>query len=173
MKYIQVINIGDCRAVLSQKGLAIPLSKDHKPDWPDEKRRIYEVNRANGTDEKVHFEDQAWRIGDLSVSRAFGDLDNVPFVTHIPEIFTYVLNNNDKFIIMACDGLWDVVHSETAVNFVTDHLLKNSATYTYNIPNRYPPHNDQSGNNIARKLADYALACGSTDNVSVLILIFN
>uniref|UniRef100_A0A6C0C923 protein-serine/threonine phosphatase n=1 Tax=viral metagenome TaxID=1070528 RepID=A0A6C0C923_9ZZZZ len=171
-KYIQVINIGDCRAVLSRKGLAIPLSKDHKPDWPDEKRRIKDVNRAHDTNEPIHFEEKAWRIGDLSVSRAFGDLDNVPYVTHIPEIFNYPLTENDEFIIMACDGLWDVMSSDTAVNFVRDHMT-NSFTYTYDIRNKYPPHNDQSNQNIGRKLADYAFACGSTDNISVLLLIFN
>lgn len=171
-KFLQVINIGDCRAVLCRDGLALPLTKDHKPDWPEEKRRIKDVNREYDTNEPIHYEDKAWRIGDISVSRSFGDLDNVPFVTHVPEIFNYpLIYGKDEFIIMACDGLWDVISNDVGVNFVRDHMTKN-LIFTHNLRN-YPPKDDKSGDNIARKLADYAYAKGSDDNISVLLLIFN
>jgi serine/threonine protein phosphatase PrpC len=177
-KCIQVINLGDCRAVLARSGFAIPLSKDHKPEWTDEKIRIRNINKAYGTNEKIYFDEEAWRIGNLSVSRSFGDLDNVPYVTHIPEIFNYCLHAiDDEFIIMACDGLWDVIRNEEAINFVRDHL-RNNYLYTYNILNQYPPPdhkgiNKKSEENIARKLAEYAKAKDSTDNISILIIIFN
>lgn len=168
---IQVVNIGDCRAVLSRKGLSFPLSKDHKPFWSDEKYRIDMVNEKYKTNSRVHFDAGDWRIGDLSVSRSFGDLDNTPYVSHVPDLFHYQLQSDDEFIIMGCDGLWDVIQNHEAVNFVRDHINNNSIEY-YNILHKYPFDEITKSNNIARKLANYAIARGSTDNVSILIIIF-
>lgn len=168
---IQVINLGDCRAVLSKRGLAIPLSKDQKPLWPDEKSRIEYVNKKYNRDEQIYFDFGDWRIGDLSVSRSFGDLDNVPYVTHIPESFHFHLENEDEFIIMACDGLWDVMQNHDAVNFVRDHLNNNKLEY-YNIPPVYPSKEVLEAKSIARKLASYAIAKGANDNISILIIFF-
>lgn len=167
-KCIQVINIGDSRAVMSRNGLALPLCKDHKPFWPDEKKRIDNVNKQYGTDSKIYFDAGDWRIGDLSVSRSFGDLDNTPYVTHTPDIYYYEITNDDEFIIMACDGVWDVLTSEEAVNFVRDHLYDNHTDF-YGLPNPSNP----SHHNLARKLAEYAIFKGSLDNVSVMIIIFS
>ena len=167
---IQVINIGDCRAVLSRKGLAIPLCKDHKPFWPDEKMRIDLVNSKYNTNRRIHFDAGDWRIGDLSVSRSFGDLDNIPYLTHIPDSFYYQLQGDDEFIVMACDGLWDVLQNHEVINFVRDHIHNNNIEY-YIIPYKYPTP-DIMNANIARKLAKYAIARGSTDNVSILIIFF-
>lgn len=168
---IQIINIGDCRAVLSRSGLAIPLCKDHKPFWSDEKTRIDLLNDKYGTNQRVHYDSGDWRIGDLSVSRSFGDLDNTPYLTHIPDSFHYQLLPDDEFIIMGCDGLWDVLQNHEAVNFVRDHLHNNNIEY-YSILHKYPTNEIENTNNIARKLASYAIARGSTDNVSILILFF-
>lgn len=168
---IQVINLGDCRAVLSRKGLAIPLSKDHKPFWPDEKKRIDNVNRKYNKNKQIYWDEGDWRIGDLSVSRSFGDLDNVPYVSHIPETHHYYLQNDDDFIVMACDGLWDVMQNHEVVNFIKDHYDDNFIEY-YDIPQKYPPADISTNCNIARKLALYAIARGSSDNISILIIFF-
>ncbi|XWV26073.1 hypothetical protein QJ857_gp1007 [Tupanvirus soda lake] len=169
--YVQVINLGDCRAVLSRRGLAIPLCKDHKPFWSDEKHRIDNVNKRYGTDFQIHYEAGDWRIHDLSVCRSFGDISATPHVTHIPESFNYPLQNDDEFIIMACDGLWDVVQNHEAVNFVRDHM-KNNNIELYEIPGKYPSPEVANSNCIARKLASYAIARGSTDNISIYIIFF-
>lgn len=173
---VQVINLGDCRAVLSKDGLAIPLSKDHKPFWSDEKLRIDLVNSEYGRNEKIRYEAGDWRIGDLSVSRSFGDLDNTPYVTHRPESFIYILDRNSEFIILACDGLWDVLQNHEAVNFIRDHVNNNNIEY-YNIPPYrnspgYPSEEVINTNCIARKLASYAIARGSSDNISIIIIFF-
>ena len=168
---VQVINLGDCRAVLSKDGLAIPLSKDHKPFWSDEKYRIDLVNAEYNKNRRIHYEAGDWRIGDLSVSRSFGDLDNTPYVTHRPESFIYMLDKNSDFIIMACDGLWDVIQNHEAINFVRDHLKNNNIEY-YDIPDRYPSDEVINTNCIARKLTSYAFARGSSDNVSIIIIVF-
>lgn len=178
-KCIQVSNIGDSRAVLCRKGLPVPLTKDHKPSWPEERLRISMVNASQavgGPIRDIHFTAGDWRVGDLSVSRSFGDLDNTPQVTHSPESFTYQLLPTDEFIIMACDGLWDVVENYQAVNFVKDHLQSpdGSTPPFYRIPGKFPPPigyaNKNIENNIARKLSDYAVAKGSTDNVSAFVI---
>jgi len=162
---LQVINSGDCRVVVSRRGFAIPLSKDHKPHWSEEKMRIDEVNKQYGTNKLVHFNAGDWRIGDLSVSRSFGDLDNTPYVSHLPEIFNYMLMAGDEFIVLACDGIWDVLENHEVINFVRDHLYDN---HTY----MYHQHETSGSKNIARLLADYALSKGSMDNISVMIVFF-
>jgi serine/threonine protein phosphatase PrpC len=173
-RHAQVINLGDCRAVISDNGRAIPLTVDHKPSWPDEKKRIDIVNLKYHTNKKVQFVEGDFRIGDLSVSKSFGDLDNCPYVTHLPDIYQYKITNTDEFVIMACDGLWDVLRNEEAVNFVRDYR-HNNHTHLYAIPRLYPPENGRHvhSKNIAEKLADYAIARGSTDNVSIIIIFFN
>lgn len=155
---IQTINLGDCRAVISSSGRAIPLTIDHKPIWPNELERIRAVNIKNHTNNKVRFFDGDWRIHDLSVSRAFGDISAKPEVSHIPESFEYRISPYDKFIIMACDGLWDVYQNHDAVNYVQKQILYDKNTNV----------------NIAKKIADHAISkLGSTDNVSVFIIEFN
>lgn len=168
---VQIINLGDCRAVLSRNGLAIPLCKDHKPHWPDEKKRIDIINKDHKPVKTIYFDYGAWRIGDLSVSRSFGDLDNTPYVSHIPDIYNYQLYADDEFIIIACDGLWDTVDNQEAVNFVKDHIMDNNLE-NY-ITASYSPKLLEKSKNIAKKLAYYALSLGSTDNISIYIIIFN
>jgi serine/threonine protein phosphatase PrpC len=144
--YLWVINIGDSRAVLNNKnGLSIQLSKDHKPNSPEERMRIEKMGG------KIAFDGADWRIKDLSLSRAFGDVDCTPYVTHLPQIYKHKLSSKDKFVILACDGLWDVVNNQDAVDFVQDLLNKNFK------------------GNFSKMLCEYALAKGSMDNVSIII----
>lgn len=166
---VQVVNLGDCRTVLSRRGIAQPLSKDHKPIWPDEKKRINEINKKYGTKQKIHFDCGDFRILDLSVSKSFGDLEAMPYLTHKPDNFYYTLKPFDEFIIIACDGLWDVLQSHEAVNFVRDHYVNNDVKF-YQIQGYSPFDIKYQDNNIAKKLADYAIARGSTDNVSIMIV---
>ena len=175
---IQVINIGDCRALLSRDGLAIPLTKDHKPYWPDERTRINYVNRKNPSNvREIMYYSGDYRVGDLSVSKSLGDLDNKPQVSHLPDSYVYKLHPTDEFIIMACDGLWDNIQNHEAVNFVKDHLNNNTDLYklSYKFKKKtlyYPSAEIDQSNNISKKLAHYAIAKGSSDNVSILIIFF-
>jgi protein phosphatase 2C len=140
-----IINIGDSRAIRCNNNIAEQLSHDHKPNNKTERIRIQNLGG------KIYFDGVDWRIKDLSLSRAIGDLDCKPYVSHLPEIYNYNLNKKDKFIIIACDGLWDVISNQEATNFVLN-LLKQ----------RY------SGN-YAKKLVYYAHEKGSTDNITVII----
>lgn len=178
--HLQIINAGDCRAVLSRSGLAIPLSKDHKPSWPEETARIHRVNKEIGTNVSIQRDtdndDEEWRINGLSVSRSFGDLYATPYVTHQPEIFEYALCDEDEFVIMGCDGVWDVLQNHEAVNFVSNNLKKPPVFTTHRIGYGkeciYPTKAVINSENIAYRLGEYAIAKESGDNISILILIF-
>lgn len=151
--YIQVINVGDCRCVICRDNIAIPITKDHKPMWPDEKLRI---ENLGGT---ITFDGYDYRIGDLSVSRAFGDLSQSKYTSPIPDVFTVRITKYDKFIILACDGLWDVLSNQDVINFILINFynLKTGKKLDKRI-------------NIAKQLAEYAVKKGSTDNISIIIV---
>ena len=156
---LKVINLGDCRAVLCNKdNIAIPLTKDHKPTSWEENSRILKAGGVIVTDPG---DDP--RINGLSVSRSFGDLDAKPHVSHIPDIYDYeIVPGKDKFIIMGCDGVWDVLSNQEAVDFVLFTMDKiNTIT---------PGLCTRSNKNIANLLGEYAIAKGSQDNISVLII---
>lgn len=154
--YLNVINAGDSRCILCRDNFAMPLSKDHKPNWPEERHRIEQVGG------KIIYDGYDWRIKDLSVSRSFGDIDATPFLTHRPDLYRYKLDKTDKFFVLACDGLWDVMSNSEVVNYVLlncyDNITKNRINKTIN---------------IAKKLAEYALKKGSTDNVTIIVVFLN
>ncbi|KAL6648385.1 hypothetical protein ACP70R_012609 [Stipagrostis hirtigluma subsp. patula] len=112
-RHLVVANCGDSRAVLCSGGAAIPLSADHKPDRPDELERI---QAAGG---RVIFWDGARVFGMLAMSRAIGDSYLKPFVISDPEVRVVERKDGeDEFLILASDGLWDVVSNEVACNVV-------------------------------------------------------
>ncbi|KAK4350785.1 hypothetical protein RND71_030098 [Anisodus tanguticus] len=106
-------NCGDSRAVLSRGGRALPLSNDHKlsAQLPD---RIDERSRIEALGGRVEFGDRARVQGILSMSRAIGDKYLKPYISAEPELSIIKRIPEDEFLILASDGLWDVVSSETA-----------------------------------------------------------
>ncbi|CAI2358459.1 Protein phosphatase 2C [uncultured virus] len=167
---LQVINLGDSRAVICHNKLALPLTKDHKPSWPDEKARIAQVSRDLNTNTRITLAQgsEDWRIGDLSVSRSFGDLDNVPYVSHNPEVFHYKLSSSDWFVVLCCDGVTDVLENHEIVNFCLD-CYGNNQLQTYGMP--YDKMTKTK--NIAVKLADLAEYKGSQDNLTAMVVFFD
>jgi len=148
--FLWIMNVGDSRVVLANKNnLAVQLSKDHKPNTPEERNRIEEMGG------KITYDGVDWRIKDLSLSRAFGDLECGPYVTHLPQIYRYKLSSSDKFLIQACDGLWDVMNNQDVIDFVLDLENKNFK------------------GNYAKALCDEALNKGSMDNVTVIVYFLN
>lgn len=68
-------------------------------------------------------------LGRLAVSRAFGDIeyknvgsDKPPLVIAEPEIRMERLTDKDEFLLLACDGLFDVFSNQEAVSYVKRHL---------------------------------------------------
>ncbi|CAI9287169.1 unnamed protein product [Lactuca saligna] len=107
-----VANVGDSRAVICRGGNAYAVSRDHKPDQSDERRRIEDAGGFvmwAGT----------WRVGGvLAVSRAFGDRLLKQFVVADPEIEEEKIDESLEFLILASDGLWDVVTNDEAVAMI-------------------------------------------------------
>jgi serine/threonine protein phosphatase PrpC len=154
--YINVLNTGDSRCILCRNNLEVALTKDHKPNWPEEQ---YRIERLGG---KIAFDGYDWRINDLSVSRAFGDLESAPYLTNYPDIFRYKLTPSDKFLVLACDGLWDVMSNQDVVNFILSGCYDMSTGKKIN-----------KNINIAKRLAEQAIMRGSTDNVSIIVVFLN
>ncbi len=152
---IIVTNTGDCRLIICQNNNAIPITKDHKPYYPEEK---YRIQKQGGV---IQYDGTEWRIGLLSVSRTYGDLDT-KYITHIPEIFRFEYNKDIKFIVMGCDGLWDVMTNQEVVNFILEHCYDNSTVIHIN-----------KEINCAKLLAQHAIKKQSTDNVSIIIIFFD
>jgi serine/threonine protein phosphatase PrpC len=155
-RYLDILNTGDSRCVICTDNVAICKTKDHKPNWPEEQLRIKNLGG------KVYYDGFDWRVNDLSVSRAFGDLDAQPYLTNKPDVYRHRIKKNDKFIIMACDGLWDVFDNQEAVNIVLGSC--------YDIKTG---KKNESRINIAKRLAELAIEKGSTDNVTVTVVFLN
>ncbi|URE11578.1 phosphatase 2C [Musa troglodytarum] len=121
-----VSNAGDSRCVLSRKGQAISLSTDHKPYLVEEKERIL---KAGGFI-------QAGRInGRLNLTRAIGDMEfkknkflpaEKQVVTCNPDINIVELCEDDEFLILACDGVWDCISNQQLVDFINEHIKTES-----------------------------------------------
>uniref|UniRef100_A0A6U6SV67 PPM-type phosphatase domain-containing protein n=1 Tax=Zooxanthella nutricula TaxID=1333877 RepID=A0A6U6SV67_9DINO len=166
-------NLGDSRAVLcrSQGGRlsAVRLTDDHKPGRADERRRI----EAKGgvvdmqgvwrvfTPGPANFGGRSVLWG-LAVSRAFGDLlmkepqrygcatATGELVSAVPEIHTYELHpTEDRFVVLACDGIWDVLADDDAIAVCIEHRTA-----------------DLAANALVRR----AFEVGSDDNLTALVV---
>ncbi|XP_061372786.1 probable protein phosphatase 2C 27 isoform X2 [Gastrolobium bilobum] len=148
-----IANAGDCRAVLGRRGRAIEMSKDQKPSCISEKLRI---ERLGGV---VY---DGYLNGQLSVSRALGDWHMKGLkgsacpLSAEPELKEIHLTEDDEFLIMGCDGLWDVMSNQCAVTMARKELM------IHNDPQR-----------CSRELVREALKRNSCDNLTVIVVCFS
>lgn len=166
-EHIIVANCGDSRAVLSRGGRAIPLSVDHKPDRSDELARI---EAAGG---RVIFLNGARVEGILAMSRAIGDKYLKPVVIAEPEITFTKREPEDECLILASDGLWDVLSSDLACQVARECLREK------NPPAKAGPQIEEEGAGAlypsrsmlaAALLTRLALGRRSADNISVIVV---
>ncbi|KAI1500415.1 phosphatase 2C-like domain-containing protein [Biscogniauxia marginata] len=143
-RVLYTANVGDARIILCRSGKALRLSYDHKGSDENEGKRIANAgglilnNRVNGV---------------LAVTRALGDTYMKDLVTGHPYTTETVIQPEvDEFIIIACDGLWDVCSDQEAVDLVRDMQDPTSAS---------------------KLLVDHALSRFSTDNLSCMIVRFD
>lgn len=138
-----VAAVGDSRAVLARAGRAVRITVDHKPRLPAEEERIVAcggfVNRG-----RVH--------GILSVSRSLGDFEFAPYVLAEPQVLAVPLMADDRCLLLASDGLWDVLTDDEAVEIALRIGTGPAADPTA----------------AGQHLVDEALRRGSRDNVSVV-----
>jgi len=123
--HIIVGNIGDSRSVMCRTGKTIAMSYDHKPTNPSEQSRI-EAAGGSVTLSRVN--------GDLAVSRALGDFsyklrqDLPPEAQQVspePEFQCEPRQEGDQFLILCCDGIWDVMSNEEVNGFYLDRAKEN------------------------------------------------
>ncbi|EHL00548.1 putative protein phosphatase 2C like protein [Glarea lozoyensis 74030] len=143
-RVLYTANVGDARIVLCRNGKALRLSYDHKGNDENEGKRISNAgglilnNRVNGV---------------LAVTRALGDAYMKDLVTGHPYTTETVIQPDiDEFIILACDGLWDVCSDQEAVDLIRENQDPSAAS---------------------KHLVEHALARFSTDNLSCMVVRFN
>ncbi|CAN4087614.1 unnamed protein product [Withania somnifera] len=169
-----VANCGDSRAVLSRARVALPLSIDHKPDRPDELDRI-----ENSGGKVINWNGQRV-LGVLATSRSIGDMYLKPYVIPDPEVIVSKRSDADEFLILASDGLWDVIPNDVACD-VTRRCLNGEMIRTYDQQSKSPKTAEQSSEGIkeslpsraASFLAELAIGRGSRDNISVVVVDLN
>ncbi|XP_011488651.1 protein phosphatase 1A isoform X2 [Oryzias latipes] len=154
--HLYFINCGDSRGILSRSGLVKFFTEDHKPSNPLEKERIQNaggsvmIQRVNGS---------------LAVSRALGDFDykcvdgkgpTEQLVSPEPEVYAIERSEkDDEFIILACDGIWDVMGNEEVCSFVRSRLEVTDDL-----------------ERVCNEIVDTCLYKGSRDNMSVVLICF-
>ncbi|PSK42919.1 Protein phosphatase 2C 1 [Elsinoe australis] len=143
-RVLYTANVGDARIVLCRNGKALRLSYDHKGSDENEGKRIAGAgglilnNRVNGV---------------LAVTRALGDAYMKDLVTGHPYTTETVIQPDiDEFLILACDGLWDVCSDQEAVDLI---------------------RREQDPQNASKMLVDHALSRFSTDNLSCMVIRFD
>jgi len=126
---ITVANCGDSRAILCHKGTAVELSEDHKPELPREEERIKKAGGHVALIGPCHRVD-GWG---LNLSRALGDFhykanESLPpeeqKVIAVPEICTLDLSDEDEFLVLACDGVFELNTSQNVIDMVRKELQK-------------------------------------------------
>lgn len=153
--HIICCNLGDSRAILCRGNTPYPLSFDHKPTHAREMMRVYE---AGGLVNMKRID------GDLAVSRGIGDFrfkTNCKLGAHQqkvssdPEIIVYPRDDkNDEFLVLGCDGIWDVLDNKECVKLVKD---------------LYKEHPNDVGK-VCEEILDVCLKKDSRDNMTVTVL---
>ncbi|KAL7564524.1 hypothetical protein ACA910_017680 [Epithemia clementina (nom. ined.)] len=175
-----VANIGDSRAILYHGGVITVLTKDHKPDDPDEYHRITSLG---GQITLGSSPSSVPRVnGNLALSRAVGDRSERPYVTAQPDMMTVSLNIVDRnennrnkkerdFVVLATDGLWDVMSNAEVVDFVQSQIgMCEKQLEGDNDKHRAASCATDPEEEITQRLVQEALDRGSGDNITVVII---
>ncbi|KAL3538212.1 hypothetical protein ACH5RR_001578 [Cinchona calisaya] len=127
--FIFIANVGDSRAVLATTSddgnlVSVQLTIDFKPNLPQETERI---NKCRGRVFCLHDEPGVHRMWlpdeespGLAMSRAFGDycVKNFGLIS-VPEVTQRHITGEDQFVVLATDGVWDVISNQEAVEIVS------------------------------------------------------
>ncbi|XP_066510279.1 protein phosphatase 1F-like [Hoplias malabaricus] len=146
--WLTVAWLGDSQAMLVRRGEPVVLMDPHKPEREDEKQRIEELGGC------IAFMG-CWRVnGTYAVSRAIGDFDQKPYVSNAADCSSVQLNGDEDYILLACDGFFDVVCPADVPGLVLEALRDTGG----------------SGKEAAQSLVNQAKAAGSSDNITVLLV---
>ncbi|CAN1784215.1 Probable protein phosphatase 2C 73 [Linum perenne] len=126
---LYVANVGDSRAVLATTAeddgslVAVQLTVDFKPTLPEEAERIVECKGRVFSLEDEPGVERVWLPHEespgLAMSRAFGDycIKDYGLISE-PQVTLRHISSNDRFVILATDGVWDVISNQEAVEIV-------------------------------------------------------
>ena len=130
-------NAGDSRAIIGRCASgwqSVELSTDHKPNFPYERRRILasggRVEPFREENGELVGPDRVWlqheQLPGLAMSRSIGDLvaAHVGVISE-PEISVYEMNEYDKFIVLASDGIWEFISNSEVIKIVAEFYKKN------------------------------------------------
>ena len=179
-----IANVGDSRLVLFKKGKVFFATEEHKPNTETEKRRIklaggeiYQTItlfplRQNGKEIEP-----PWRVlpGRLSVSRTFGDIEaketkfgGIPgVVLALPDITEIELDNEFNFMVIGCDGIFDVLSNEEILECIKIVLKEK------NVKEIKEDDVHELCGDFAAMIVKSAIAKDSSDNVSCIVVAFN
>ncbi|GLT26462.1 hypothetical protein SLA2020_015240 [Shorea laevis] len=177
-------NVGDSRAVLAMRDkdnslMAMQLTVDLKPDLPREAARI---QQCKGRVFALQDEPEVARVWlpnndspGLAMARAFGDFCLKDFgLISIPDIFYHRLTERDEFIILATDGVWDVLSNKEAVDIVASapshataaRALVDCATRAWRL--KYPTSKNDDCAVVCLFLDDLRLKSGSPEENNMI-----
>ncbi|WVZ99809.1 hypothetical protein U9M48_045056 [Paspalum notatum var. saurae] len=164
--HVIVANCGDSRAVLCRGKQPLALSVDHKPNREDEYARI----EAQGG--KV-IQWNGYRVlGVLAMSRSIGDRYLKPYIIPVPEVTVAARAKEDECLILASDGLWDVMSNEEVCDAARKRILlwhKKNADAS-SLAQRSGDSPDEAAQAAAEYLSKLALQKGSKDNITVVVV---
>ncbi|KAK9215640.1 hypothetical protein WN944_007645 [Citrus x changshan-huyou] len=128
-EFIMVANVGDSRAVLattSEDGSLVPvqLTVDFKPNLPYEAERIIQCKGRVFCLEDEPGVHRVWLPNEecpgLAMSRAFGDYCVKDYgLISVPEVTQRHITSRDQFVVLATDGVWDVISNQEAIQIVS------------------------------------------------------
>ncbi|PRT52546.1 Protein phosphatase 2C 1 [Wickerhamiella sorbophila] len=139
-------NVGDSTIVLCQNGVAKVISYDHNCREMLEHNRLASETCLMSEDGRI-----IGPYGGLAVTRTLGDLAYKPYACAIPFVNYGYINNEDEFVIIASDGLWDVMTPQDAVA-----KARNLGT----------------ASEMASELVEYAIKKSSRDNITCGVVLF-
>ena len=176
-----IANIGDSRCVIFKNKKVVFTTTDHKPNSNVEKRRIessggsiYQTNSVIPLYQNGKLIKAPWRVlpGRLSVSRTLGDIEakdekfggkkNV--VIALPDITELELNDEYNFIVIGCDGIFDVLSNIEILECIKIVIKINK--------NKNKKMNELCGD-FAAMIIKSALEKESFDNLSCIVIVFN
>ena len=137
-------NVGDSKAYLIKKNEIKIITKDHKCNDADEVKRIRDTGG-------IVFRERVF--GTLMLTRSFGDKEMKKYgVLSTPDIFCQDIEEDDLFIIIASDGVWDVIEEDEVLKFAQDKI---------------------SSNELSKKIVDLAKERDTHDNISCIVVKLN
>ncbi|KAJ1430118.1 hypothetical protein SESBI_07902 [Sesbania bispinosa] len=162
--HIIVANCGDSRAVLCRGKEPMALSVDHKPNRDDEYARI---EAAGG---KVIQWNGHRVFGVLAMSRSIGDRYLKPWIIPEPEVRFLPRAKDDECLILASDGLWDVMTNEEVCDLARKRILLWYKKNGLELPSERGEGIDPAAQAAAEYLSNRALQKGSKDNITVIVV---